>query len=174
MGRKSNVFQIVGFQNSGKTTLIQEISQYWNQNDLTVGSIKHHGHGGIPNNYLNKKDTDKHLKAGVIVSAVEGEGELLFKNAKQKWSLEEILQMYEIFTLDLILIEGYKHSLYPKAVIIRNEEDITLLNEIKNIQAVLTWVPIKKSVEFPLFHMENKLPFIRWLFESFHYNRLEK
>lgn len=45
MDRDRKVYQIVGFQNSGKTTLMESIINYWSKHDLKVGTIKHHGHG---------------------------------------------------------------------------------------------------------------------------------
>ncbi|MBS4194386.1 molybdopterin-guanine dinucleotide biosynthesis protein B [Lederbergia citri] len=145
----SKVFQIVGFQNSGKTTLIEKLIKAGNEKGLRIGTIKHHGHGGpidLPN--LNK-DSNRHSRAGSIVSSVAGEGTLLIEAPKDDWGLEDIIQVYHRFELDLILVEGYKKSPYPKAVMIRNKEDLSLLNRLKNIQTVISWFPIETN--YPVF-----------------------
>ncbi|MGE8206424.1 molybdopterin-guanine dinucleotide biosynthesis protein B [Heyndrickxia sp. NPDC080065] len=163
MERKAKVFQIVGFQNSGKTTIIQEIIQYWKQHNLDVGTIKHHGHGGTPDTNIREKDSDKHLAAGAVITSVEGEGKLLIQKKCRPWSLQEIIHIYELFLLDLILVEGYKYEAYPKAVIIRNEDDKILLEKLTNIQAVISWIPLKNSLEYPIFSIKNKKLFLEWL-----------
>lgn len=165
MDGKKKIFQITGYQNSGKTTLVQEIIKYGDKAGLNIGSIKHHGHGGASVKENLDKDSDKHLQAGAVYAAVEGNGELIIKNQSKNWSLEDLIIIYERLPIDLILIEGYKHALLPKAVIIRNNEDLCLLKELSNIQAVLTWIPINETVAFPVFSIDQKRIFIEWLFK---------
>ena len=43
---------------------------------MKVATIKHHGHGGFPE--VAQKDSERHRKAGAIVSSVEGAGLLSF------------------------------------------------------------------------------------------------
>ena len=44
----TTVFQIVGFKNSGKTTLIKNLIHLLTDQQIEVAVLKHHGHGGIP------------------------------------------------------------------------------------------------------------------------------
>ncbi|PKR82751.1 molybdopterin-guanine dinucleotide biosynthesis protein B [Heyndrickxia camelliae] len=164
MEGKTQIFQIVGYQNSGKTTIIQEITERAKKAGLKIGSIKHHGHSGTPTKESNEKDSEKHLQAGAVYAAVEGNGELIIKNQFNYWSLDEILDIYRHLSLDLILIEGYKHSQLPKAVIIRSKEDLPLLKELSNVQAVITWIPLTGTYEIPVFSIEQKSTFMEWLF----------
>lgn len=164
MERKTEIFQIVGFQNSGKTTLVQEIIRYGDKLGLKSGTIKHHGHGGTPSKENKEKDSEKHLNAGAVYAAVEGNGELVIKKQTQYWSLDEIIDYYHRLSLDLILIEGYKYAPISKAVIIRNQNDLYLLKELTNIQVVLSWIPLKETVPFPVFSIEEKSRFIAWFF----------
>ncbi|MBS4173114.1 molybdopterin-guanine dinucleotide biosynthesis protein B [Bacillus sp. FJAT-49736] len=165
MERGTQIFQIVGFKNSGKTTLIERIIQYGNSYGMQSGTIKHHGHGGGPNVPISDKDTDKHLKSGALYTAVEGDGSLLIQNHSKDWSLNEIIEMYNHLSLDLILIEGYKHGSFPKAVLIRKKEDLGILEELSNIQAVLTWFPLNEDIKFPVFSVNEPALFIDWLFQ---------
>ncbi|MFK4997842.1 molybdopterin-guanine dinucleotide biosynthesis protein B [Bacillus sp. N9] len=70
----SKIFQVVGYQNSGKTTLMEKMIEYGSRIGIAIGTIKHHGHGGVPLRRHGEKDSDKHRAAGAIVTAVEGEG----------------------------------------------------------------------------------------------------
>ena len=167
MDRDRKVYQIVGFQNSGKTTLMEGIINYWSKHDLKVGTIKHHGHGGKPRKRVAEKDTYKHLNAGASIVACEGEGELVLLKQNLNWSLVDIIQFYENFSLDFILIEGYKYEDYPKAVLIRGEEDTYLLDQLSNIQAILTWVPLKNTYPYKIFSIKQKEEFIKWLFTQY-------
>ncbi|MGE6259631.1 molybdopterin-guanine dinucleotide biosynthesis protein B [Heyndrickxia sporothermodurans] len=166
MDRRTKVFQIVGFKNSGKTTLLTEVINHWKHHHHQVGIIKHHGHGGTPSAKIEKTDTDKLLNAGAMITAVEGEGELLLQNENRKWSIEDIICVYKLFSLDLILVEGYKNASYPKAMIIKNEKDIRLLDNLQNVQAILTWIPLQKKQPYPIFSMQNKHQFIEWLYQK--------
>ncbi|MBL5794288.1 hypothetical protein HV433_17590 [Bacillus sporothermodurans] len=64
------------------------------------------------------------------------------------------------------MIEGYKYESYPKAVIIRNKEDIKLLDKLNNISAVLTWIPLTIRHSYPVFPITEYKIFHEWLFEN--------
>jgi len=84
LGQHRTVLQIVGYQNSGKTTLAEKLISYACNKGLRVGSIKHHGHGGAPASNLTK-DSTRHAQAGAVVSAVEGDGVVQLQLAKNTY-----------------------------------------------------------------------------------------
>ena len=47
-GQSPSILQIVGYQNSGKTTLVGKIVHVLTESEMKVATIKHHGHGGFP------------------------------------------------------------------------------------------------------------------------------
>ena len=47
MGGAPSILQIVGYQNSGKTTLVEKIVHALAESEMKVATIKHHGHGGF-------------------------------------------------------------------------------------------------------------------------------
>lgn len=47
-GQNRSILQIVGYQNSGKTTLMEKLIQALTYEGMKVATIKHHGHGGYP------------------------------------------------------------------------------------------------------------------------------
>jgi molybdopterin-guanine dinucleotide biosynthesis adapter protein len=130
------IFQVVGFQNSGKTTFLNNLLEKLNEENIRTGTIKHHGHGGKPE-INEKKDSAKYSKTGAIASLVEGEGRLLLQAEKENWPLDEQIEILTPFNLDLILVEGHKRAGFAKAVIIRNENDFDLLERLKGIVVVL-------------------------------------
>ncbi|TKC20101.1 molybdopterin-guanine dinucleotide biosynthesis protein B [Robertmurraya kyonggiensis] len=140
------IFQIVGYQNSGKTTLIKKLIRELAELGLTAVTIKHHGHGGKPD-FQEGKDSYQHLQAGALATLVEGAGHLLLQSEKNKWSLEEKIQLLSFFKPNVILIEGHKPESFPKVVLIRNEEDLTLLDELDNIKVVFYWNQMDNNFE---------------------------
>ncbi|WP_099157206.1 molybdopterin-guanine dinucleotide biosynthesis protein B [Virgibacillus ndiopensis] len=147
------ICQIVGFKNSGKTTVTREMIRYFSSRDFKVGSLKHHGHGGEP---ALVKDTDsfQHFEAGALVSGVQGENvsQLTLNNVE----FNELIKLYSLMTLDFLFVEGYKQAEYPKIVLVKNEEELSLLDELSNIIAVGSWDDkILKNVPYPTFTINN-------------------
>lgn len=135
---KPVIFQIAGFQNSGKTTFIKKLLRHLNKKGLSAATIKHHGHGGKP--VLDEtKDSAQHVAAGAVVSLVEGDGRLIIHAEKKQWSLEEKLRLLLPFQTDVILIEGHKGEDFPKAVLLRTWEEAEKLLRLTSIQAVYYW-----------------------------------
>jgi molybdopterin-guanine dinucleotide biosynthesis adapter protein len=160
------IFQVVGFQNSGKTTFLNHLLELLSEEDIRTGIIKHHGHGGKPE-VNEKKDSAKYSKKGAIASLVEGEGRLVIQAEKPKWSLEEQLTILVSFHLDVILIEGHKYEDFSKAVIIRNETDLFLINNLKNVVCVLfrdeaLRKQVEENISVPSFDINYSNPY-NWI-----------
>jgi molybdopterin-guanine dinucleotide biosynthesis adapter protein len=153
------ILQVIGYQNSGKTTLIEKCVKELTKQGYKVGTLKHHGHGGKPA-LPKEKDSTRHWKAGAAVSAVEGDGTLLLTAAaKNGWNLSELIELYHHFSIDILLIEGFKLSPYPKIVCLRDESDVHLL-QLPNVVASISWVPLKQANSF-FIQEENK--YMQWI-----------
>lgn len=156
------IIQIVGYKNSGKTTLATKIIETGTKEGFAVASLKHHGHGGVPVG-ITDTDSDKHRRAGALIAGVEGDG-MLQLTCKDGWTLEKILAMYELFELELLVVEGYKTYPFPKVVLINREQDLSLLTQVNNIKAILTSIPIdERSYPYPIFDCTNIDLFSSWL-----------
>lgn len=143
---KPVVFQIVGFKNSGKTTLTTKLIQALKDYGLKVVTIKHHGHGGKPEpEVVDQKDSTRHLSAGALASIVEGEGRLILQTDHYEWKLEDEIKLLEYFHPDVILIEGYKLKDYPKLLLLRGKEDLSLLTKVKNVKVIMYWEKFLKG-----------------------------
>lgn len=133
------ICQVVGYKNSGKTTLMRQLIRYYSTQNLQVGTLKHHGHGGEPEQ-IKTTDSYQHLMAGSAVSAVQGEREFhLTVNDTVSVSLQKLIQFYTIVSIDILLIEGYKKADYRKIVLVNSVQDLHLLDQLSNIIAVGSW-----------------------------------
>lgn len=151
------ILQVVGYQNSGKTTVTTKLIKSLAEKGLKTVTIKHHGHGGRPAS-LAQKDTEKHLDAGAIASIVEGDGSLILRAVNFETSLEDQIELMKFFQPDVILIEGYKLETFPKLLLIRNESDLTLIETVSNIKAIVCWEEdllkqITSQINVPCFHI---------------------
>jgi molybdopterin-guanine dinucleotide biosynthesis protein B len=153
---KPFIFQVVGYKNSGKTTVMSNLIKRLKEDHLNVVAIKHHGHGGKPETAENK-DSRRHLESGALVSIVEGDGGLLLQAEKAIWTLEEKVELAAFFKPDVILIEGHKNESYPKLLLLRGKEDFELL-QLPNVQVIMLWgeIPIEDSLkEIPSFYLDD-------------------
>ena len=135
---KPFIFQIVGYQNSGKTTISAKLIKFLTDRGIKTVSIKHHGHGGKPD-VLEQKDSSRHLRSGALAAIVEGGGRTILQTDKQNLNLEDQIELLNFFQPDVILVEGYKQEKYPKLLLLRNKEDLALLTSVSNICAVGCW-----------------------------------
>jgi molybdopterin-guanine dinucleotide biosynthesis protein B len=160
------ILQVVGFKNSGKTTVVSNMIQFASVNGFKLGSIKHHGHGGHPDLPDGWRDSDRHLQAGAVVSVVEGEGKLHLVGQKESWKLEEILFLYQTMNVDGILVEGYKKAHYPKIVMLRQKEDLVLLEELEGVVGVIHDHSIPKiNLPSPSFLFKEKERYCQWFLD---------
>ncbi|MFJ7368001.1 molybdopterin-guanine dinucleotide biosynthesis protein B [Lysinibacillus sp. NPDC098008] len=164
MGQSQKILQIVGYQNSGKTTLMEQLIAHVTVKGLRVGTIKHHGHGGIPTIEATK-DSLRHEQAGASVTAVEGGGTLRLSIHQNSWQLADIVAIYADLPMDLILVEGYKNEQYPKVVLLRTTEDQALLQQVSNILCVLYWqgCTLDTSLAIPAFAIDDQAQYMEFL-----------
>lgn len=156
MVKEPVIFQVAGYQNSGKTTLVNKLIKSLKEKGASVITVKHHGHGGKPK-VPEGKDNSKHIESGAAASLVEGGGRLLIQAEKESWRLEEQIAIASQLNPDIILIEGHKMASYPKAVLIRNTADQHLLQQLTNIQAVFYWEEKMENriMEVPFFNIND-------------------
>ncbi|OLS32845.1 MAG: Molybdopterin-guanine dinucleotide biosynthesis adapter protein [Candidatus Heimdallarchaeota archaeon AB_125] len=108
------ILQIIGYSDSGKTSLVKlllEKLSEMNYSCATIKSARTHTY------HLTNKDSDEFIKAGSNFSAV------MFENItqitlKEQVSLNRLIKEFSNNSeLDLILIEGFKKEKYPKLLI---------------------------------------------------------
>src|SRR5690625_3863053 len=128
------VIQIVGYKNSGKTTLVQSLVKLFLKKGIRVASLKHHGHGGIPLG-IEEADSEKHRQAGALISGVEGNHLLQLSN-QQTWKMEHMIAIYELLNIELLLIEGFKQYYYDMIFLLIKLEELTLMYHTDKISVL--------------------------------------
>ena len=111
--KNKRVFGIVGWKNSGKTTLVERLVSYFTKKGYKVSTIKH-AHHSFDVDYEGT-DSFRHRVAGA--------SEVLL-TSRNRWALihelrEEMEPDFEYLLnklgkVDLVLIEGFKNGQHPK------------------------------------------------------------
>lgn len=135
---------VVGYKNSGKTTLISNWVKDLKQAGLQVAVIKHHGHGAKLAMPDERKDSMQYLTAGADASIVAGGG-YTQHILQQELNFTDLMNLAKEQHPDIVLIEGYKEEDGPKVVLVKEEQDWETLRQISNIELV---IGIEKT-EFP-------------------------
>lgn len=163
MGQHRAVLQIVGFQDSGKTTLAEKLIEAAMKKGYRVGAIKHHGHGGVPQSNVGK-DSTRHAEAGAVVAAVEGEGVVQLRWTDHTFDLAKLIALYESLLVNCIIVEGYKTALYPKVVMLKSLSDLKLM-QLENVIAAIRWPEFPEVYfnDIPVFELADEQQYIEYL-----------
>lgn len=111
------VLAVSGRKNSGKTTLITKLIPLLTESGLKVATIKHDGHdfqADVPGT-----DTYRHLEAGAYGTAIFSEEKYMLVKKQTEVCPEWLMKQFP--EADLLLLEGFKASNYPKIEVIRRE-----------------------------------------------------
>lgn len=136
------ILQIVGFKNSGKTTLMNRFIESAQKAGKKVSAIKHHGHGGPPELPDHGTDSMKFLGSGAASSLVFGDGVVQMHMQGQKKELSSFIKLSLLTDPDFILIEGFKQAPYPKIVLVRSPEEWLQLKGLDHISLVIVPHPM--------------------------------
>lgn len=106
------IYAISGYKNSGKTTLLEQLIPALSKKGYQVAVVKHDGHDfscDIP-----ETDSYRHKQAGAFGVAVFSSKRIFIT---REYSDPNEQMLFKAFPdADVILIEGLKHSTYPKYV----------------------------------------------------------
>lgn len=140
------VLQVVGFKNSGKTTLISRWVRLLKEKGLTVAVVKHHGHASALALPSGQTDGVQFFESGADVSLVAGGGgaQLLLNEEPTFDGLVKLVTMNEP---DILLIEGFKNEAEKKVVLLREEADWPPLKKLSHIQIVVGCAKLKVETE---------------------------
>jgi molybdopterin-guanine dinucleotide biosynthesis adapter protein len=153
------IVQVVGFQNSGKTTFVKKLLQELSKQNIYVATIKHHGHGGKPD-VVEKKDSSEHIYSGAFASLVEGEGRLLLQVEKDEWNVQEQIHILCSMNPEVIVIEGHKNERYNKIVLLRNKEDFDALKSLEHVMAFVSCEPLHINTNVPIWNENDTMTWL--------------
>ncbi len=109
------ILAVSGVKNSGKTTLITKLIPILKEAGLKVATIKHDGHdfeADVPGT-----DSYLHMQAGAFGTAVFSGTKYMVVKKQEQTSEQELAELFP--EADLILLEGFKYSAYPKIELVR-------------------------------------------------------
>jgi molybdopterin-guanine dinucleotide biosynthesis protein B len=108
------VLAVSGIKNSGKTTFLAGVIPVLRERGLRIAAIKHDAHDFSPD--VPGTDSYRLAAAGAAAVAVYSQRRYMVTEEKTV-SLAGLLGRFSAY--DLVLIEGAKHSGYPKIEILR-------------------------------------------------------
>jgi len=112
---KPLILAVSGVKNSGKTTLIESLLPLLSGHDICTAVIKHDGHSFTPD--TPGTDSYRFFAAGACGSAIY-DGEKFSLSRRASVSERELAELFP--DADLILLEGFKDSEYPKLELVRS------------------------------------------------------
>lgn len=128
----AEVYVFAAWSGTGKTAYLEKLIPCLGQLGLTAAVVKHDVHGLA----LDRPGKDSHrlFQAGAEAAVVCG-GEVLL-HRRDAPTLEEVLALLP--PTDLVLVEGFKASCYPKIAIYRAASGKPLAAEPEECLAVVT------------------------------------
>jgi molybdopterin-guanine dinucleotide biosynthesis protein B len=114
---KPILIAISGVKNSGKTTLITKVIPKLVNLGYKVATIKHDGHEFESD--IEGTDSYRHKESGAYGSAIFSKTKLMVVKEMNEVSEKELIKYFP--EADIVLLEGFKNSNYPKIEVIRKE-----------------------------------------------------
>lgn len=150
------VIGLAGLSNSGKTTLITKLTRILCSKGLRVGVIKHDAHGHYKE--VENTDSSHFMDSGASAVVLSGKVRVMrFEIPQIEPSLDQLVA--EMPELDIILIEGYKKSYYPKIAVCRLPEQIDILNKMNGelLAIVSGFSYIHEDRDVPVYGIDDSL-----------------
>lgn len=136
--KSPKMLAISGVKNSGKTTLITKLIPELIKLDLKIATIKHDGHGFSAD--IENSDTYRHKAAGAYGTAVFSDSKYMV--VKECPQCNEVMIAKSFPEADLIFLEGFKQSHYPKIEIIRSQNSQISVCQPDTLIAVVSDLPL--------------------------------
>jgi len=128
------VVAISGIKNSGKTTLLEGILPVLRRKGLAVAVIKHDGHDFTPD--VPGTDSYRLRSAGAYGVAVYSDYRYMLTAQHPKVTPKDLARQFK--EADLILVEGCKHTAYPKLEVVRKSVSTAPISNLDTLLAVCT------------------------------------
>ncbi|MDC3108127.1 molybdopterin-guanine dinucleotide biosynthesis protein B [Paracoccaceae bacterium] len=116
------IIGVVGWKNTGKTTLIEKLINEFNQRNLTVSTIKHSHHNFSVDKYGT--DSFRHFNAGTKETIIASEKKWI-KFSRQLNDSEVNLPylIEQIIPVDIVIVEGFKVGDHKKVEVVDSMSD---------------------------------------------------
>lgn len=134
MKDKPILIAISGIKNSGKTTLITKLIPRLTNLGYKVATIKHDGHDFEGD--VEGTDSYRHKEAGAYGTAVFSNSKFMI--IKEENNISEKVLIEHFKEADIILLEGFKYSNYPKIEVVRKEISNNYISKKENLISIAT------------------------------------
>lgn len=134
MKNKPILIAISGIKNSGKTTLITRLIPRLTNLGYKVATIKHDGHDFEGD--VEGTDSYRHKEAGAYGTAVFSKSKFMIIKEHNNISEKELIENFK--EADIILLEGFKYSNYPKLEVVRKEISNNYVSKKETLIAIVT------------------------------------
>ena len=131
---KAKLISISGVKNSGKTTLIDKLLPKLTELGYKVATIKHDGHGF--NAYVEGTDTYKHMQSGAYGTVVFSKEKFMVVKKQENINEKDLIEFFP--EADIIILEGFKGSDYPKIEIVRKGNSTESVCKEETLIAIAT------------------------------------
>jgi molybdopterin-guanine dinucleotide biosynthesis protein MobB len=152
------VISLVGYSNSGKTTVMESLIRILKRRGYKVAAVKHAAHGYT----MDPPGTDSwhYAEAGADKVIVVGPASFTMHEFHQdKKSLQDILE--RIKDVDIVLVEGFKGEPGPKIEIYRQNYSANRIDLGRNLVAVVSDIDLLGEIPcFSFDHLEELADFI--------------
>ncbi|MEL6279951.1 MAG: molybdopterin-guanine dinucleotide biosynthesis protein B, partial [Pseudomonadota bacterium] len=136
------IYGVVGWRNSGKTTLMEKLVAEITSRGVSVSSVKHAHHAFDIDH--EGKDSWRHRQAGAReVLVCSGARWALMHELRGAEEPPLAVLLEKLSAVDLVLVEGYKRDGHPKVEAFRSATGNSLIaSEEATIRAVASDQPI--------------------------------
>lgn len=131
---KQKIIAISGVKNSGKTTLITNLIPLLKEKGLKVATIKHDGHDFDPD--VKGTDTYRHRESGAYGVGIFSKNKWMIIKEEKDIDVRNLIDQFP--EADLIILEGFKHSDFPKIEIVRGEISSSPVSNPKTVIAYIS------------------------------------
>ena len=116
------IIGVVGWKNTGKTTLIEKLISEFNNRNLTVSSIKHSHHNFSVD--IEGKDSFRHFNAGTKETILASEQKWIkFSRQREEDKPNLSYLIKQIIPVDIVIVEGFKASDHKKVEVVDSASD---------------------------------------------------
>ena len=120
------IIGVVGWKDTGKTTLIEKLIKEFNKRNLTVSTIKHAHHNFL----VDQPGTDsfRHFNAGAKETILASDKKWIkFSRHVYESNLSNLIE--QIIPVDIVVVEGFKLSGHKKVEVVNTVSKRTPLYE---------------------------------------------
>jgi molybdopterin-guanine dinucleotide biosynthesis protein MobB len=109
------VLGFAAFSGTGKTTLLEKLLPLLTEQGIAIGMVKHAHHAFD----IDKpgKDSYRLRKAGarqMLIASSQRQALMTENTVAEEPRLDELLERLDLDSIDLVLVEGFKHIPFPK------------------------------------------------------------